>query len=884
MDQTTSSAAMDSRKPVVRSAQLGSKLPNQDSSRELCKRSNGGGRRQQRDWERDSLVATGIGGGCGGGGRGKCNGWPNKPGYGRPSNKTNRIKEKEGGQVKLQGWRSSDHYDDEEYYESSGRQLTHQAQGGGFTRSRHARDITHTLHWDSYGGQQASKRNYKTKLHQSSGALFQNRTKERFLQARCQFLVNYKMEAKAVASAALPVGFTPPASASTPAAGIGASGEARCSETDMEKTSTALVTAALSDPDTLVSWGAIEEVRLHMTQPTNCPVCLYEPVAPKVTRCGHIYCYPCILHYLALSDKKWRSCPICYEMVVREDLKSVVCVVHPDYGVGTSIEMRLMRKHKQSAVPEPVHCVPPDTALSQQRARRTLQATPAKVLEILARERTALEVQMVAEGSEPEACFIEQALALIAERELSMPDFGFEEQDQLARNMSHLDLHNTINEVIENSSPCTAKDEENVSYRHEDGVITSDGNLKKLNVHYASSPVENIHQCEPQGKEGRHRSSSGSSSVPSASSDDPASVLGPGVTSITSADSPKFDIARSRNNSDDTSSVSSSASNELVFGEISREIDNVGLVSDIADGGSVAELPCDFIANNIAAESLHFELEDDVPETNQTVKKKEDANAPKLVQYFYQASDGSHVYLNHLNMRMLTSEYGGVEGCPPTIRAKILEKEYGLVDEDVRKRIKFLGHLPLCCSYELVELDLHPPLVSQETLRQFRCSLHRREVARDLRAKQEQQIELRNRLLEEKELEGRRFLLRKSAFTSASVADGVRGDGGGGGVGEFTEEDYPLMSTSSSTGGRSHRQSVSSDGRSSPGLATSPVNSTSLPDRRGKPVPPKQAQQQQLTFAKMLTTQSSSGPQQAWPSVGEISAPAWPRAARAAGL
>lgn len=35
----------------------------------------------------------------------------------------------------------------------------------------------------------------------------------------------------------------------------------------------------------------------------------------------HIYCWPCVLHYLALSDKTWRKCPICYEAIHVGDLK-----------------------------------------------------------------------------------------------------------------------------------------------------------------------------------------------------------------------------------------------------------------------------------------------------------------------------------------------------------------------------------------------------------------------------------------------------------------------------------------------------------------------------------------------------------------------------------
>lgn len=53
----------------------------------------------------------------------------------------------------------------------------------------------------------------------------------------------------------------------------------------------------------------------------SCPICLYPPLAARITRCGHIFCWPCVLHYLSLSDKSWSKCPICYEAVHTADLK-----------------------------------------------------------------------------------------------------------------------------------------------------------------------------------------------------------------------------------------------------------------------------------------------------------------------------------------------------------------------------------------------------------------------------------------------------------------------------------------------------------------------------------------------------------------------------------
>jgi len=47
----------------------------------------------------------------------------------------------------------------------------------------------------------------------------------------------------------------------------------------------------------------------------------------KITRCGHIYCWSCMLHYLSLDDKSWRKCPICYEAVHEKDLKRLTALL-----------------------------------------------------------------------------------------------------------------------------------------------------------------------------------------------------------------------------------------------------------------------------------------------------------------------------------------------------------------------------------------------------------------------------------------------------------------------------------------------------------------------------------------------------------------------------
>lgn len=63
--------------------------------------------------------------------------------------------------------------------------------------------------------------------------------------------------------------------------------------------------------------------------------------------------------------------------------------------------------------------------------------------------------------------------------------------------------------------------------------------------------------------------------------------------------------------------------------------------------------------------------------------------------YFYQAVDGQWVFLHPLLTRILLAHYGSYEDLPGTLRGRLLELEPQVQSEALRKRHKFLGHLPL---------------------------------------------------------------------------------------------------------------------------------------------------------------------------------------------
>lgn len=82
--------------------------------------------------------------------------------------------------------------------------------------------------------------------------------------------------------------------------------------------------------------------------------------------------------------------------------------------------------------------------------------------------------------------------------------------------------------------------------------------------------------------------------------------------------------------------------------------------------------------------------------------------------------DGQQIFLHSINARILERQYGGLENAPPIVKGPILEIETGSMTEELRKRLRYLQHLPLTCQFQVVEIDLQPPLVSPETKEFFK--------------------------------------------------------------------------------------------------------------------------------------------------------------------
>lgn len=422
-----------------------------------------------------------------------------------------------------------------------------------------------------------------------------------------------------------------------------------------------------SDPDALVNWDFIEQIRLQSSEVLSCPICLYPPVAAKVTRCGHVYCWPCILHYLALSDKTWRKCPICYEAVHKNDLRSVIAVPHMQLSVGEEVTMRLMKRERGSLVALPVEQCgirPTDQLLSVSETAvdtvhsKLLLATPQEVISIVDHERSELEKQLSEEENCPETCFIEQAINLLSERHAV-----------LSKKVAALQAENERPEL--NVEKCATEMKPDVVYH---------------------SAFDNLYSSLDN--------SSDTVSLPS--NENPPAVLLEQSEEISKGSA--LELSREKRDRCRYESVSS---------------EGMG-----SDDGNMA----------ISVEDLEF------PTMTQTDTRQSRVQPLKHF-YFYQAADGQHIYLHSLNVRMLEHCYGSLEHCPPTVTGRIIEKESGSMTEELRRRLRYLQHLPITCQFEVAEIQLKPPIVSKKTLDYFQDQLEVRRRLRQRRARDERRRE-----------------------------------------------------------------------------------------------------------------------------------------------
>lgn len=112
---------------------------------------------------------------------------------------------------------------------------------------------------------------------------------------------------------------------------------------------------ATYDHDYFVEWDDIFMVLAKRNSEYLCPICREEDlVCPVISKCGHIFCWPCILHYMLYASENegegWRKCPLCEELVFKDCLKfAKVYIKTPPVEKGKAT-FKLAFRNKASSV------------------------------------------------------------------------------------------------------------------------------------------------------------------------------------------------------------------------------------------------------------------------------------------------------------------------------------------------------------------------------------------------------------------------------------------------------------------------------------------------------------------------------------------------------
>lgn len=180
----------------------------------------------------------------------------------------------------------------------------------------------------------------------------------------------------------------------------------------------------LSNPDALVDWNYIEQINIQVNDSPLCPICRFPPSAAKITRCGHIYCWSCFLHYLDLSENSYQKCPICFQNVYGGDLKSVIIITQNTFNIGETITFKLMKRNENSLTPFPAsermekeHSFMNFSADEPSKIYcKLLLAQNSDICTIINREKRELEDQLL-NAEDTEVSFIEKAAIYNQSRE-----------------------------------------------------------------------------------------------------------------------------------------------------------------------------------------------------------------------------------------------------------------------------------------------------------------------------------------------------------------------------------------------------------------------------------------------------------------------------------
>ncbi|KAL5333849.1 hypothetical protein BJX70DRAFT_379962 [Aspergillus crustosus] len=444
--------------------------------------------------------------------------------------------------------------------------------------------------------------------------------------------------------------------------------------------------AQAANADVHLDWDSVLQVLVSaQTQGSSCPICLSTPVAPRMARCGHIFCLPCLIRFMhstddekSLPEKKarWKKCPICWDSIYISETRPVRWYSGQEGDLpyeGGDVVLRLVKREPRSTL-----------------------ALPRDGAESLAPEE-------------------------------DIPWYHAAEVADYARIMKGGEDYM--------KSQYDAEIEDLLRQEQEDEVLFGDDTT------WTKKAVAAINEAKQKLQ--------GIGNPPEVSFQ--PTVPRPPRDPITLQQPPE-EIALFAASQHATKSGQSLPGDQVAHhNDIQQTTDAINALELSATSGTDSK------------QKHPASGRENVPSSRR--KGGNAPHPPDQPYYFYQGLP--HYYLSPLDIRILKAAFGDYAFFPATILPRVEHITTGhIVDDELRKRVKYLGHLPQGCEVSFLECDWREVVVP-EILEQFRTETEKRRK----RNREKEVREEKSRIRAEKEEDEKRWAAARRKRPSISTDD-----------------------------------------------------------------------------------------------------------------
>ena len=408
------------------------------------------------------------------------------------------------------------------------------------------------------------------------------------------------------------------------------------------------------DADVHLDWNnVLQIITSEKSQAASCPICLGDPTAPRMAKCGHMFCLSCLIRYMHSEDgngpppekkARWKKCPICWDSIYISETRPVRWYVGQESDPpreGGDVVLRLVKRR-----PGQTLAMPRESAETVPKGEDIPWYFAAEVMDY-ARVMKGSEEYMLQQYDEA----LEAVEQLQKEDELM---FG-EDAEWTGRAIRML-------------------------------------NEAKERARGMGNPPE-----QPKKPEQEERK----------------------------PDRPP-----------------------IRFNESDEGVPDMYLQKHAEEASSSSTIGQQSTEQETTMESQTSD--NAIPRTLHEMRRRQ-TEKPQPAEYlFYHAL--LHYYLSPLDIRILRAAFGPYTSFPSSILPRLERVSSGhIVDDDFRKRVKYLAHLPYGCEVGFLECDW-TDLVPPQILEEFRPMLERRRKRHDEKDAREEKERIRIEKADEREL------------------------------------------------------------------------------------------------------------------------------------